>query len=307
MHKRMLVLGAIVALLVSSTVAFAGDGKIFGYVNPAVGTFGNIPVNTETLDWDKAGDIPVRNALGIRPILIADLLFFAPDAGSKETCGPSTMRLREDWQERTDGWLKDYGQYLTTGKIAGIAIDSESNNGCIAPEALQAVARYLISKGIERNLLGTGDGQSKGSEPLLEWIPPELGWVAIFDYDCLDPEDPAYQIILADLKSRLAADQKYLMIPKGFLFFWQIGQISAEQLGESTIRYAKYCVSDPQCGGVLVFLGQTVSYSAADGTGLLGTDQMPAKWPLDSVASRILLESPTSPDLRPTRAIPNLR
>jgi hypothetical protein len=119
-------------------------------------------------------------------------------------------------------------------------------------------------------------------------VPVELGWVAMFDYNCLDPEDSIYQTQLAALKSQLLPDQKYLMVPKGFLYFTE-HDVPEWKLGAGVLEYAVYCKGDDQCLGLMVFRWRTVQYSGVDGTGLWGTSDMPPAWSWDAQASQLLL------------------
>jgi hypothetical protein len=285
------------ALVVSFPgVAPAQGQKLFGYAGVSNQDFAQmeeagILTNTGTLELSDTARVPDWNGqqLKKRPILLVDFLFFRFDANLDTPCRPYSLRLRRDWRQRADRWFAANQQYLTSDQVAGIVPASEANNGCLDPDDLQLVAQYIVGRVPSDVLIGMGEGSSEGAKPLLPWIPWEIDFVALFDYVALDPEDPGLQTSLDELNSQLQAHQSYFLVPKAFLFFWEMAGYPRWKLGNTVVAYARYCAAEPRCLGVLPFLYDTAEYSAVDGTGLLGTDQMPQIWPRHAEASRILL------------------
>ena len=244
-----------------------------------------IPTNTVVLGYEVTSQVPKYNAMGKRPIIIADLLIFIQDAKINTPCKPWSMRLRQNWKARINDYIKANGKYLTINQIAGFVIDSEVNNGCIAPETVDMVAKYLRTKLPANVPLAVGEGASTGAKPFWPSVPASIDWVAVYDYDHEDLNSPQSQV--DRLLPTLQPNQKYVLVPKGFLFFWE-KDVPKWKLGVSTVNYAKYCAGDSRCVGVVVFLWNTVNWSEVDGTGLLGTDRMPQKWQRDAEAAKIL-------------------
>lgn len=301
MRQQIGFLPALALVVCFPCVAPAQGQKLFGYVGVSSQDFdqmesAGILTNTGTLDLPDAmpatGLIPDWNGrqLRKRPILLLDRLFFRFDANLDTPCQPTSMRLRRDWQRRADRWFAVNQQYLTGDQVAGIVPASEANNGCIDPADLQVVAQYIAARVPGDVRIGIGEGAAGGgAKPLLPWVPAEISFVALFDYISLDPEDPGLQASLGELKRQLQPHQAYLLVHKAFLYFWEMAGYPRWKLGQAVVAYARYCAAEPQCLGVLPFLYDTAEYSAVDGTGLLGTDQMPQIWPRHAEASRILL------------------
>jgi hypothetical protein len=288
---------ALVVLLVASHPgAGAQEQKLFGFVGVASQDLGKLEgagilTNTGVIDMAQVAQVPAWNEQPSRsrPIVVLDDLFFVLDRRPRTPCRPYTWRLLADWKQRGDRWFAANQQYLTSDKIAGLVPNDEANNGCLDPAVLQLVTRYIKTKVPRDVRIGFGEGApGRGARPLLSSVPAGIDFVAIFDYDTLDPHDPSLQAALDEVRGMLRPRQSYVLVPKAFLFPSQIGKIEPRELGVEMTAYARYCKSERQCLGVVGFLYDSVAYPTFEND-LVGTDQMPGAWPGDAEASHILL------------------
>jgi hypothetical protein len=284
----------LVVLLASigSAPTAAQSEKLFGFVAINDEDFASlehtgIVSNSGAIGAEDWQQIPLWNAEAIkkRPLVLLDQLLFLPDpSNSSSPCRPA-WRLRANWQTRINIWVRQARKYLTNNAIAGLVPIEEANNNCIGAEVLDPVVSYVRSRVPEGIPIGIGEGAGNGSLPLLAILPESIDFVALFNYDVLDPLETSLQIPLETIKSQLRPGETYYLVARAFLYFGEHGKKPA-RLGDAMAAYARFCVDEPLCAGLLGFLFHGQPYS------LLGTDQMPTAWRGDAEASRILLLNP---------------
>lgn len=238
-----------------------------------------IPTNVQSISVAAASEdlgpkINFVNSRGQRAIVMFDRLLFLNDPALPTPCGPHAWRQRFDYRAKFDAWLSRNARHLAPEKVAILVINSEVNNRCISPAALDAVTQYVASKVPAIPTLA-GYGAGEGAQPLPEVIPASLAGAALFRYEILNPvTDPSYQQTYAALKSRLTPAQRILLVPDGFYNSGHAAKgISEADMGRVALNYMTLALNDPQVVGLLFFLWPNYEENGEQKLGTRGLPQ----------------------------------
>ena len=237
-----------------------------------------IPTNVQTLEVNTAADnlsarILQLQAYGQRAVLVLDNLLFKNVPTLNTPCGDFSWRHRLDFQPKFDNWLAINSAHLNPDTVALLVINTEVNNRCISHVSVDMVTQYVKSKlpGIPTI---AGYGRSTGAAPLPDIVPASLAGVAFFKYRTFDPRtDAAYQAEFNELKSKLTAEQRIILVPDGF---YDSGHAAMGwpkwYLGYLALNYMNLALHDPKVAGIVMFLWS--GFTDVNGR-VLGTRELP--------------------------------
>ncbi|MCB1037696.1 MAG: hypothetical protein KDD47_27940 [Acidobacteria bacterium] len=272
----------------------------------------DIPFNTASVtfpeNWTTVQLGPILSSFqseGVKAQLWLDNVLFKRFSAASSACGAPgayfKYRLRADWQQRLANFMSTNGAHITSAKVGSWVVFPEVNNGCVSFDDINAAALQLKSyRPTLPTVIGYGYDKDVGvTAPAA--IPQSIDWVGFWDYGyfnpaqtaCPNPPQPPcpsagrpspckatfYLERLEDLKSKLAAHQRILLVPDAF---WQTGihgslpECQSDQpvgtgwpqwyLSPVAANYAALAQSEAKVIGVLYWLWSTPPFPNAKGT-----------------------------------------
>jgi hypothetical protein len=236
-----------------------------------------IPTNVQSLEVNLSTDnltsrINYLSAHGQRAFIVLDDLLFIHDPNLPTPCGADSWRNRLDYQVKFTNWFNLNAPNLTPGKVAALVINTEVNNRCIPSYSLDAVTKFVTARIPSIPTLAGYGRSGAGAKPLPDQIPASLAGALFFKYEILDPRtDDSYQQEFSELKARLSAQQRIVLVPDGF-YSGSHAQRGWPKwyLGYLALNYAELAKSDPQVVGLIFFLWS--SFGEGDGLNIGSRD-----------------------------------
>lgn len=223
----------------------------------------NIPTNVQMITVNTATDdvgakVNFLNSHGQRAIVVLDNLLFRTDSTLNTPCGVNAWRHRLDFKTKFDNWLTLNAAHIVREKVAILVVNTEVNNRCISFTSLDAVAQYVGAKTPSIPVIAAYDG-SNGAQPLPEAIPSSLAGLGFYRYHVLDPRTEAtYQSHLNHLKSRMAPEQRLILVPESFYdSFHAAARWPKWYLGVLALNYAQLALSETKVVGLVFFRWST--------------------------------------------------
>jgi hypothetical protein len=220
-----------------------------------------IPTNVQSLAVNNptdglTGRLNYLNSHGQKAVLVLDDLLFIQDPALPTPCGAESWRIRLNYQVRFDDWVSRNAANLKIEKIAMLVINTEVNNRCIPSYSLDTVTKFVTARLPSIPTLAGYGRSGAGAKPLPDQIPASLAGVLFFKYQILDPRsDDSYQHEFNELKAKLSAEQRIILVPDGF---YSSSHAAAGwpkwYLGYLALNYAELAKSDPKVVGLVFFL-----------------------------------------------------